>query len=355
LFPYWLLFSIFAAGAIEYRRRAPIGSQAAPFLATAALLMALMIGLRYQVGGDWGAYEEIYFYISYMDLVPALRSGDPGYAALNWLADEVGAGMWLVNLICGLIFTWGLIRFARRMPNPWLAVVVAIPYLTIVVAMGYSRQGVAIGIVLAGLSVLDRSTILRFSGYIIFAAAFHKSAVIVLPLVALAAARNRFVVVGLLFVLALMLYYFFVQSSFDRMVAVYVDQSYNSQGAAIRLAMNIVPAAIFIFFRKRFGFFSVQQDKLWRNFSFAAFATLIMLYFTEGSAVVDRLALYLIPLQLAVLSSLPSALGARGRASGEAGLLVIAYSALIQFVWLNYATHSEFWLPYKIYPLFGDA
>jgi hypothetical protein len=30
---------------------------------------------------------------------------------------------------------------------------------------------------------------------------------------------------------------------------------------------------------------------------------------------------------------------------------VIAYSAIIQFTWLNYAENSGFWLPYKVFPL----
>jgi hypothetical protein len=354
LFPYWLLFSIFAAGAVEYRRRGAIGEQSAPLLVFAGLLTALMIGLRYQVGGDWYTYEEIYFYLSYLSFDEALQTGDPGYAALNWIADKFGFGMWFVNLVCGLIFSWGLIRFAKRLPNPWLAGVAAVPYLVIVVVMGYSRQGVAIGIILAGLSVLDRSSILRFAIYIVAAATFHKSAVIILPLVALAASHNRIVTGGILFVLALMLYYFFVQASFDSLVTNYVESGYASEGAAIRVAMNIVPALLFLTFTNRFGM-QPQQIKLWRNFSFAALASLALLFLLEGSTAVDRLALYLTPLQIVVFSSLPQVFSNKNQPSGLVLLLVILYAASIQFVWLNYAAHAELWLPYRIYPFDESA
>ncbi len=350
LFPYWLLFGIFAAGAVEYRRRGAIGEQSAPLLVFAGLLTALMIGLRYQVGGDWYAYEGIYFHLSFLSLGEALRTGDPGYAALNWIANGLGFGMWFVNLVCGAIFSWGLVRFARRLPNPWLAILVAVPYLVIVVVMGYSRQGVAIGIILAGLSVLDRSSLLRFGLYIIAAATFHKSAVIILPLVALAAARNRFLIAGLLFGLALMLYYFFIQATLDVLVTNYIDSGYSSEGAAIRVAMNIAPALLFFVLKDRLGM-QPQQIKLWRNFSLAALASLAFLFLLEGSTAVDRLALYLTPLQLVVFSSLPQVFANKDRPSGLALILVIAYSAAIQFVWLNYATHAEFWLPYRVYPL----
>jgi hypothetical protein len=339
-----------AAGALDYRRRASAGLRAAPFLVPIGLLTALMIGFRYEVGGDWYSYEEIYAIQRYLDFGEMLAMGDPGYMVLNWLFNSFGLGMWAVNLACGLIFSWGLVRFARRQANPWLAVLVAIPYLVIVVAMGYSRQGVAIGIILAGLANLDRSTVARFAIYIVFASAFHKSAVIMLPLVALAAARQRIVIFGLLGVTAIMLYYLFVQSSFDRMVTNYVDAEYSSQGAAIRVAMNMPPALLFLAYQRRFGF-SPQQHALWRNFALAAIVAFALLLLTDATAAVDRIALYLIPLQLSILSALPEAFPQKGKPNGQLALFVIIYSALIQFVWLNYATHAEYWLPYRVYPL----
>jgi hypothetical protein len=326
----------------------------APFLIPIGLVTALMIGLRFEVGGDWFNYEEIYQNTRGVDFGDLLAMGDPGYMVLNWLANEFGLEVWAVNLACGIIFSWGLIRFARRQANPWLAVVVAIPYLVIVVAMGYSRQGVAIGIILAGLANLDRSTVARFAIYIVFAAAFHKSAVIVLPLVALAAARQRIVIAGLLGLTAILLYYLFVQSSVDRMLVNYVEAEYSSQGAAIRVAMNMPPAVLFLLNQHRFGF-SPQQQKLWRNFALGALGAFVMLTLTSATAAVDRIALYLIPLQLTVLAALPTAFPSGGKPNGQLALGVIIYSAFIQFVWLNYATHAEYWLPYQFYPVIEDS
>ena len=62
---------------------------------------------------------------------------------------------------------------------------------------------------------------------------------------------------------------------------------------------------------------------------------------------VDRLSLYLIPLQLAVLPRVAYLFKARklGR------LLVMLYSAAVLFVWLNFAVHAEYWVPYQFYPL----
>ena len=354
MFPYWLLFTVFAAGSLQYGRRRMAGVTATPVLAVAGLLVALMIGFRYEVGGDWQQYEDIYRYVGGRELVRALDSTDPGYALLNWIGRQLKVEIWFVNLVCALIFTWGLVRFARRQPNPWLAIVVAIPYLIIVVAMGYTRQGVAIGLILAGLAVVDRTSLLRFSIYIAVAATFHKSAVIVLPIVALSVTRDRITTVGILILTGALLYYLFVQESVDRLMTYYIAQKYTSQGALVRVAMNIPPALIFLLAQKRFQL-GLQERKLWRNFAIAAFGALIILWrLPDATTAVDRIALYLIPLQIFVLSRVAHAFPDKGRADVRLILLVIAYSAAIQYVWLTMAQNASFWIPYRVYPLTAE-
>lgn len=338
---------------MEYRQRTLARYQRNPLLIAAAALLALMIGLRYHVGGDWGNYDRIFGEVRYLDLADAVRAGDPGYYFLNWAALQMNWGIWFVNLICGIIFTWGLVKFARQQPNPWLAILVAIPYLIIVVAMGYTRQAVAIGFIMAGLATLNRSSILRFSLYVFGAVLFHKSAIVILPIVALSAARNRILIFGLLLVLGVVLYYVFVASVVDSMVNNYIEQEYQSQGAGIRVAMNIPPALLFLVYQRRFNL-SPGEQKLWRNISIAAILTLGILMVSSATTAVDRLALYLIPLQMFVLARLPEVFRTRAAPNGQMALALLAYSAVIQFVWLNYANNSQYWLPYQFYPIFSS-
>lgn len=349
MLPYWLLFSVFALGALQYQRGNLARREQNPLLIVAGVLTALFIGLRYEVGGDWGNYNRIFEDHRYRSFFEAVGTGDPGYSLFNWLAHSLGYGIWFVNLLCAAVFTWGLFRFARRQHNPWLAVLVAIPYLIIVVAMGYTRQAVAIGIVLAGLAALDRSSVLRFAGYVLVAVTFHKSAIIVLPIVALSAARNRLAIGALLLILMAALYYVFVQSAFDDLVTNYIDAEYQSEGAAVRVAMNLPPAILYLLFQRHFDL-DDEQRKLWRNFALAALATLGALLLIASSTAVDRLALYLIPLQVFVLSRIPEVFRGAGRKNSQLLLAVILYSATIQFVWLNFAHNAGYWLPYRFYP-----
>lgn len=348
MFPYWTLFTLCAVGAIQFRANQVRGRQGGPLLFALAILVTLMIGLRFEVGGDWGSYLENFEETRFLDFGEAMRTQDPGYAFLNWLGQRLGVGIWFVNFICALIFTWGLTSFARRQPNPWMAFLVAVPYLIIVVAMGYTRQAVAIGIVFAGVArIATRPSLLVFALYIAAAALFHKSAIIVLPLVAFSFTRNRIATVLTAAVFGLVLYYVFVDASIDRLVTNYEEEGYDSEGALVRVLLNVVPGLLFLAMQKKFAFSDFDR-LLWRNFSYAALASLVLLFVVQSSTAVDRLALYLVPLQIAILSRLPSVLSKRAVPSGPAMLTVIGYAAAIQFVWLNYATHSEYWLPYRV-------
>lgn len=344
---YWLLFAYFAAGALLSDNTSRSRGRISPILGVGIILVALMIGLRFEVGADWPTYKLLFSYAGYADLGRALAIGDPGYQFVNWAVRQLSVEIWLVNLICAGIFSWGLFRFAQAQPSPWLAVLVAIPYLIIVVAMGYTRQAVAIGILMAGLAAVHRgASTLRFAVYVGLAALFHKTAVVALPLVVFASERNKAFNILTGIVASFFFYTSFLADSIDNFVRNYIQAEFSSQGAAIRVAMSIVPATLFLFLQRRLGF-SDRERRIWFFHSLTAFGLLVLLLVLPSSTAVDRLALYIMPLQMAVLPRVPNVTGSR-----QGTILVVLYSVAIQFVWLNFATHSKYWVPYKVYPLF---
>lgn len=365
MLPYWLLFSYFAAGALLQSNAAGAragnlgqgiagpdrSTQSVPLLTFGAVIIALMVGFRFEVGGDWFAYKYLFTFAEYADLERVLRRGDPGYQFLNWLVQRVGGDLWMVNLVCGSIFAWGLLKLAEEQPNPWLAVLVAIPYLVVVVAMGYSRQAVALGILMAGLAQTGRgASALTFAFYVAAAALFHKTAVVALPLVILAGRRNMTLNILIGVIAGFLLYNYFLSSSVDLLIKNYIGAQYAAQGAAIRVAMSLVPAALFLLNQRRFGF-SDRERHIWRNLSLAAFGFLIALFVLPSSAAVDRLALYVTPLQMVILARAPEAF----KSKASVTLAVVVYSLAIQFVWLNYAVHAKAWVPYQLYPVFSGG
>ncbi len=347
---YWLLFGLFATGAIQSTGDDSFPSKRpSSLILLAAIFIIVLVGLRYQVGADWRSYEFMFSFAGYADWARVISYGDPGYQTLNWLVQRADFKIWLVNLICAVIFTWGLLRLARTQPMPWLAVTVAIPYLVIVVAMGYSRQAVAIGIIMAGLAALARgASLVQFAIYVAIAALFHKTAVVVLPLLVFTSERNRFLNALAAIASFVLLYDVFLADDVDKLVKNYVEAEYSSQGAAIRVAMNLVPAFIMLLRGRRLGLSSAEV-RVWRAFAWTSIGLLILLIVSPSSTAVDRIALYMMPLQLIVLPRVAGLFK-----SPQVGrMVVVAYAAAVQFTWLNFATHAEFWIPYQFFP-FGD-
>jgi hypothetical protein len=342
--PYWLLFAYFAVGSAFVPTQQADGTRRiGPYLLVGALITAVMIGTRFNVGGDWRSYRYMFAFVRHLSLDSALRFGDPGYQLINWMVQQWDGEIWWVNLFCGALFMWGLVRLAQTQPIPILAILVGVPYLIIVVAMGYTRQSVAIGILMTGLAALARgSSVVRFAGYVAVAALFHKTAVLVLPLVIFAGERNRLLNVIAGAALFVLFFDLFLSDSTDQFVKAYIESRYSSQGAWIRVILDLVPAVLLLFNRGKLGL-TEQEERVWRYIAIAACTLPFILLATPSSTAVDRMALYLMPLQIVVLSR--AYLLFRSRKTGV--LAVIAFSFLVQFTWLNFAQHAKLWVPYR--------
>ena len=79
------------------------------------------------------------------------------------------------------------------------------------------------------------------------------------------------------------------------------------------------------------------------------FVALGLLLASPSSTAVDRSSLYLIPLQLFVLSRVPLAFSNKPTPSVFLKIAVILYSMVVQFIWLNYADNARDWVPYHNY------
>lgn len=74
------------------------------------LAITLMIGLHFSIGGNWGTYLVLFRRAGFQTFEQALAQSDLGYAPLNWTAQQLGSGVWLVNLASGSSPCTGLPR-----------------------------------------------------------------------------------------------------------------------------------------------------------------------------------------------------------------------------------------------------
>ncbi len=342
MWPYWLLLLIPAVGIIAPPRRDRVAQILAWGLVATSFVLG--VGLRHEVGGDWGAYLLHFDYMARARFTDALALEDPGYYAINWLVAWLGGSIYWVNLVCGAILMAGVTVFARRQPVPWLALFVAVPYVIIVVGMGYTRQAAALGFLLLGLTALGKQNTVQFVVWVLVGVLFHKSAVLVLPVAALAASRRRAWTLVWVGVVALLAAYLFVFESAEALWANYVEAEYSSEGGLIRVVMNAVPATLFLLLHRRLRLSHVE-DRLWWWMSWFALACIPLVLLS--SAATDRVALYLIPIQMFVFSRLQLVTRHPTRLT-PITFGVVAYYVIVQYVWLNYATHAIYWVPYQM-------
>lgn len=341
MWPYWIMYSIPAFAALSAGRRTK-NLPWIPWLCL-GLFFTLCIGFRFHVGGDWRSYLIMYQREIGSAYTASIAHGDLGYIMLNRLVAHLGWGIYGVNLACGLIFISGLIVFCRTLFRPWLAFTVAVPYLIVVVAMGYTRQGVALGLIFWALTYLEKGKFLQYVVFIIVATLFHKTAVIMIPLGIFLYRQGWIVRIIAVALISFGLWDALMAQDAERLWNVYVERRMISQGAQIRVAMNFV-AAVFLLLNWKQWKKTYPNALLWLWMALAAIACIFLVGY--ATTAVDRIALYLTPLQVVVFARLPYLARNKLHPDTMVRSLLAGYGVVF-FVWLNYAAHARYWVPYQ--------
>jgi len=343
---YWLMFAWPAVASFLFsgntNRR---GSRVS--LALLFLVFSVLICLRTDTGGDWINYEDFAELLSFQRFSGIFsQNSEAGFALITWLSTQIGWGVYGATTFCGLVLTYAVVRFARHQPDSWLSITAAVPYLLIVVGMGYIRQAAAIGFIMLALINFDERKRIWCGTFIVLAALFHTSAVVIIPFFAVIIARRNILYLVPVVVGSLPVFYFSLRERYDAMVEHYINAEYDSSGALIRILMNALPSVLFLLCRKRFQI-SDDMKLIWTMFAVTSCLLIGAFVVSPSSTVVDRLGLYLIPIQLMVFGNLSTVLGRRLDEARLINLLGIVYFGSVQFIWLNYANNAFAWLPYR--------
>lgn len=346
---YWILLAFPALMAVAYpvnpdrRRISPAQGIGYLFF---LLLYTVVAAIRFETGGDWLTYDLLYDDIRTDTFAHALTVTDPLYGLLNWIGAETGLGIYLVNAVCGWVLGSGVIQVSLRFREPWLAITMAVPYLLIVVGLGYVRQGAAIGVILMAIASFDQSKPLRTLVYLMVAMAFHATAVVTLPMFTYAVTARHKLLGVLIAVLGVAVFYLLIAPRIEVFEAGYVANEYDSGGAFTRLVMSLIPSALLLWRWRHFGT-SERVRSVWVSIAIANFAALAALGLISSSTAVDRIALFFSPIQIAVFGEFLALVPLGQRFTIPIRLLLIATAATVQIVWLVFATHAEFWVPYR--------
>ena len=316
--------------------------------------LAMFIGLRWKTGGDWGNY---YRNLDAFYWVGPTATVEPGADALFTLLQMFAAlfplGIIVVTLFSGILMTVALIRFSLDQPRPWLCMTVAFPYLVVVCGMGYIRQGIAISLLLLGLVALRKGKVITYTLWAVAAALFHSTAVALLPLGAIASGRRQLVSVTFMTALSVLAFGSLLRDRADSMFVSYVEAELSSSGALVRAFMNALPAAIFLLFRKNFHL-TDSYRLAWTLLAVVAVLQVPATLLYASTTVVDRLGLYLLPIQCFVWSRVPDALASNKQQRVMLGTAIVCLYLAVFFTFIVFGDNAFAWKPYRFY-LFEDG
>ncbi len=358
MFTYWFVFiviSIFSLSSTATRVFVNLGRYRVDVLTSIFIVLFLILGLRYNTGGDWGPYFRLNQSVVGTPLSSILNQ-DQAYSLLNWIGANVFGGVFIPNLVVSGIFLFGLKKFCDKLPNPALGLLISLPYLVWVVGQGYVRQAGAIGCFLWAVSDMNNKSSWNYYFKLAIAALFHKTAVLLVPFGMFSKAKilslkNFLISLGVICFSLLIfnaLAYDFISGMWNNYLT--AEQSgITASGTAVRLSMTVLCALGTVLCISHFTI-SSNERVFWMVFSTVALA-LAPLYFFLPHTILDRIILYWLPLQIFFLGRLP---GIFKTDLGNGQLLitvsVIFLCASVQWVWLFFGRHSSAWIPYQFFP-----
>lgn len=304
--------------------------------------LVLVCGLRFEVGPDWEAYQEIYGWASELSVSEVLELSEVGYLLLNVVSAWLGTGFAGVVLVGSAIFLYGCFAYARTTVNPWLAIAVITPYLVLVIAMSGIRQACAIGIGFLMLAQWPRSSVFRKLLLIAIAATFHNSAVVLVLFVVMEIKASLWVRLTLCSLPAVFLVYAMESSvAMERYRTVYIEENLVSEGAFFHLLLTAFPAALYLRYEKTLQKYGLTNG----NVRLASILALIAIpLLAVSSTGVDRVSLYLSFVQMWTYAALLSS-RAMNPAMLRLGAAVLVL--LIFFVYFLFGSHAFAYLPYR--------
>ena len=343
---YWIIFSASLPGIIFDPHLKSASSRIAWI--SLITITIFVVGLRHRVGCDWQDYVDLYEAIHSkqsfgLSTLKSILSWGPFYLFLNWSSAALGLGIYFTNLVCAGLSIGGLSIFCRGLPSPWVGWTVAFPYFVVVITMGYTRQAVAIGLFFWALKVLHQKAYLHYVLIILFAAMFHISALILLPLALITGIRRQPFKYVMGFLVSIIVLVLTLGPDIFQQIQGYAFSNQHSKGGVIRSMMTLIPALIFLCVYREFSKISRIID-VWLVLSIASFLAFFAVWL--ASTAVDRMGLYLIAIQIFVWSSI-STLPRIKTYNIWANCGLVVYSASVLFVWLNYGLNSRCWIPYN--------
>lgn len=146
-----------------------------------ALFLTVFIGMRFEVGADWAAYQSNFHKYAEMPFLAGLGElREFGWAFLMRLFSTLGSGFTLPQLFCAAVLVFGIFSFSKIYGCFSTNIVALFPTGIVMLGMGFTKQSLSVGLMFLSLSWMNTAKN-RVIPTLIVATLIHRAAL--LPLI----------------------------------------------------------------------------------------------------------------------------------------------------------------------------
>lgn len=317
------------------------------------ILFVFFVGLRYEVGCDWESYNWHFNNISSNQFTNLLRNEDNhydiGYAIITKIIS-LKFNYYVHNLIYAILFVVPLFIFSSKIKRTYLSLVIAYPYYIVVIGMGPIRQSVVISFLFLSLLFINNGKYWIFYYLTIISALIHQSSIIINGIIFLniiPSIKRKQKIYKYLFIsitsIILIYNYEFITNKLFSYTFYYLKIIKPANSAFIIWVINFFTSIIYLKYKNRFK----NSEKIKKIISSICISEIFLLPLLFYNSVISyRLLLYYFPKSIYISTIIPD-LKIINLNKNFLVYSIILISNASLFFWLNFASHSYCWLPYR--------
>lgn len=306
--------------------------------------LILFVGMRHEVGGDWGVYLK---YFNEMGKVPLSEffsfyyiTIDIGYYVLGALIYQLGGSIHIANLAYAFVSIIGLYIFSKQFKNRDYVFLLYYPYVIVIFAMGYTRQSVAVSLILISLVIVHS----KFKSVMVslLALTFHKS-VLLLNIFHIRSIKS--LILFLFFSIGMLVIF---NDTFNTLHTNYIKSGKASAGFYYRLAL-LSPLLLIFALSRRTRVFLKTNNPIEVSYFYNTFILFILILglSTLSTNVADR---FLIVLMIFIFPYVIHLIAVQGKSDHAFYVFLLwSYNVGSLLVWFLTANNAESWLPYQFF------